>query len=260
MTDTASGPRRWAWGSVRRRVTSAGSLVLLAVALPVLGGLVFVWLSGWTLLVVRTGSMAPYLPVDAVAVVAPVDPSDLESGSVVVFEDPDRDELVVHRVQRVLDGASGRQLETRGDANPASDPTPVPARAVRGEVKTRVLGAGWVLQRVRQPEVAMALVGIPVGLWMLGELRFVRGRRRTRRDDAELARLREEVERLETELAVARTEPSGAPPAPAGPVSVPLGYALVVSPSGWIATSAAPASPAPERNGAEVTADIGPPA
>jgi signal peptidase I len=247
---------------VRRRVTSAGSLVLLAVALPVLVGLVWVWLSGWTLLVVRTGSMAPYLPVDAVAVVAPVDPSDLETGSVVVFEDPDRDELVVHRVHRVLDGASGRQLETRGDANPASDPTPVPARAVRGEVKTRVLGAGWVLQRVRQPEVAMALVAVPVGFWLLGELRFVRGRRRTRRDDEELGRLRAEVERLEAELALAGhpAEPDGSASATAtGPVTVPVGYALVVSPSGWVATAATPTEVGPERNGAEVAADVGPP-
>lgn len=88
-------------------------LVVLAYALDI------------TLIMFRTGSMAPAIPAGSVAVVQRVPASEIAVGDVVTI-DRDGQLPVTHRVTSVVDGPSPdeRILTMRGDANEADDPHP----------------------------------------------------------------------------------------------------------------------------------------
>ncbi|QTV79245.1 signal peptidase I [Microbacterium sp. NIBRBAC000506063] len=85
-----------------------------------------------TLIMFRTGSMAPAIPAGSVAVVQRVPASDISVGDVVTV---DREGLlpVTHRVTSVEAGtdAATRVITLRGDANAADDPLPYEVESVR---------------------------------------------------------------------------------------------------------------------------------
>jgi signal peptidase I len=60
----------------------------VAVALPLATFLVSLWLKGWQLVTVQSGSMAPTYPIGSLLVVEPIDASEVRVGMGVVFEDP----------------------------------------------------------------------------------------------------------------------------------------------------------------------------
>ena len=58
-------------------------------------------IAGWTPVVITSGSMFPTIGVGDVLVVAPHDGLDLESGQIVIFEDPVRPGTITHRIVEV---------------------------------------------------------------------------------------------------------------------------------------------------------------
>ncbi len=146
----------------------AGSVALL---LPLASFLVATWLLGWQLQSVLSGSMSPTYPVGSLLVVSQIDASQVEAGMALVFEDPrEPGRIVTHRViGQVPDDASS--FQTRGDANAAPDPVPVPARLVRGRVLWSVHGLGAVIDWLRWPNGFLLLVGLPALLLVVTELR-----------------------------------------------------------------------------------------
>ncbi|WP_432524582.1 signal peptidase I [Kineococcus sp. SYSU DK006] len=149
-----AGEPWWAWS-----VRVLARTVLWAVAALLLWSLVPAVL-GWPTRVVVSGSMAPVLRPGDVVVAQPVGERAPEVGQVVVFADPSapgRD--VVHRVVGVEAGG----YLTRGDANSAADPLPVPAEQVRGIARARIPLVGlprlWVREHdVRALVAALALL------------------------------------------------------------------------------------------------------
>src|SRR6476620_295829 len=90
----------------RRRdlVTPIGALVV-ALLLPLAILLVTAFLFGWRFQPVETNSMAPGYPAGSLAVVQPVDVTEVKPGMVVVFVDPqDPGRLIAHRVVSQLPG------------------------------------------------------------------------------------------------------------------------------------------------------------
>lgn len=85
-----------------------------------------------TLMMFRTGSMAPTIPAGSVAVVQSIPASDIRVGDVVTV-DRRGDLPVTHRVTSVAPGASAaeRVITMRGDANAADDPYPYTVQTVR---------------------------------------------------------------------------------------------------------------------------------
>lgn len=121
--------------------TGAGVLALvLALAVLVV---VIPRVTGGVPLTVRSGSMAPALPVGSLAVVLPVEPEDVRVGDVVtVLPYPDDPTAVTHRVVAVAHRQDGsRVFTTRGDANDAAD-DPVAGHQIRGRLAYAAPGLG----------------------------------------------------------------------------------------------------------------------
>jgi len=150
----------------------------IAVMLPLATLLVTAFLMGWRFQPIETGSMAPRYPAGSLAVVLPVDPAEVRPGSVIVFADPmDQSRLVAHRALHQLPGEPPA-WQTRGDANPVEDPLPVLARAIQGRVAWAIPGLGTAVMAIRGGPALVLLVGLPLSLLLLTELRGRRGRLR----------------------------------------------------------------------------------
>ena len=155
-------------------------VVVLVVLTPLTIFLVASWLLGWQLTSVQTGSMAPTFEVGSLVVVGPVDPADVEIGMAIAFRDPaDATRLVTHRVVGLAPGAELAFI-TKGDANATADPTPVPARLVRGRALWHITYLGTVMDWLQWPRSFLLLVVTPSVLLVLAELRSRRSARRLR--------------------------------------------------------------------------------
>lgn len=138
---------------VLRPVPAAARLVVRAtIGVVVLGLLALVVgprLYPFQTFYVRTGSMAPAIPVGALVVATRASADDLHPGDVIVFQRPGRPGMmVVHRIDTVEQRASGRVFITKGDANASPDGWEVPAT-----------GDGWRANR------SIARIGFAVG-WL----------------------------------------------------------------------------------------------
>lgn len=110
-----------------------------------------------TLIMFRTGSMAPTIPAGSVAVVQEVPASEIEVGDVVTV-DRVGDLPVTHRVTSISPGASDaeRVITMRGDANASDDPYPYTVQTVR-VVLFSVPGIASVIVAMGNPYVLGAL-------------------------------------------------------------------------------------------------------
>jgi signal peptidase I len=152
------------------------SVALVVVALPLVVLLSTVVVLGWQLQVVQTGSMAPLYPQGSLAVVQPLDPSDIRAGMPVVFHDRQQGHLVAHRVVGPQPGMPAT-WRTKGDANRTEDPLPVRASDVRGRVRWAVPRLGRVGLWLRGEQARWLLIAAPLSALVLTE---VRGRRAPR--------------------------------------------------------------------------------
>ena len=100
--------------------------------------------------VVYSGSMAPEMPVGALAWIEPVDPAQIKVGDIIAFNPPwDPDATVSHRVIEVVDGEI-LSFHTKGDANEDPDFDVVPADHVLARVSFNIPNLGYVLGYIRQ--------------------------------------------------------------------------------------------------------------
>lgn len=107
---------------------------------------------GYSVFRVVTGSMEPTIPVNAVVVSHREDIERMSVDDIVVFRSPTTggERIITHRVVAVYTESDGTTtLETRGDANPVSDSSPVTQSQLIGRVvwyldkeggATRVIG------------------------------------------------------------------------------------------------------------------------
>ncbi|MEW6474595.1 MAG: signal peptidase I [Actinomycetota bacterium] len=95
---------------------------------------------------VRTGSMAPAIPVGGLVIATRAAAADLRPGDVIVFQRPDQPgTMVVHRIDAVQQRASGRVFITRGDANAGPDGWEVPASGDGWRAVYSIPRAGFVV-------------------------------------------------------------------------------------------------------------------
>jgi signal peptidase len=98
---------------------------------------------GYTSASITSGSMMPTLRVGDVVIAVDHDGTKIAPGTVVVYEEPRRHDLVTHRV--VSTNADGSYI-TKGDANGGNDPAPIPAANIRGKTQ-------WIVPFVGLPRV-----------------------------------------------------------------------------------------------------------
>lgn len=113
-----------------------------------------------TLMMFRTGSMAPTIPAGSVAVVQSVAASEVGVGDIVTV-DREGDLPVTHRITSISPGAvdEERVITMRGDANAADDASPYVVRTVR-VVLFSVPGVATAIVAMGDPVV---LGGLTIG-------------------------------------------------------------------------------------------------
>jgi len=194
---TADAPtRRRGRHAGRRRYGVPRPQQLCIGLLGTIGAIAIVWLAlsavlGLRLVEFLTGSMAPGMPVGAVAVEHVVDAADIRIGDVVTVARSHDGKPVTHRVVAIAAGASPaeRTLTLQGDANAAPDTETYPVTAA-GRVLLVVPWLGTVLEAVKSPiGLGVTAIVVPLGvLWALWPARRrepARPDRSTRRASAE---------------------------------------------------------------------------
>ena len=109
-------------------------LVLMVLVIALTVPLAVPRMRGYEVYNVVSGSMEPAIPKDSVVYVEDVEARDVQEGDVIAFYREDK--LVVHRV--VVNSTVMGEFDTKGDANNANDPDPVPYDALVGRVAVHV--------------------------------------------------------------------------------------------------------------------------
>lgn len=114
--------------------------------------------TGHRLLVVRSDSMNPALDAGDLVITRVVGPARVKPGDIVTFRDPTRDQaLVTHRVRAVDAGDDFLAVETRGDANGASEHWRIDVDGTVGVLWFSVPDVGTLLLGVSPPARAALL-------------------------------------------------------------------------------------------------------
>jgi signal peptidase I len=135
-----------------RRILSAAFVALAVTVLAVGLGARIGPALGFEVFAIRSGSMAPAIPVGALAIVERRADSP-HTGESVAFRVANG-VVVTHRVVQVVPMDAGVFLRTKGDANRTADPNLVPAAAVIGPVSQSIPLLGYLL----------GMLGMPIGL------------------------------------------------------------------------------------------------
>lgn len=122
--DDTARDSRW----VARRSRAADVLLTIGAVLgsACIGLVIVALLFGVRIMLFSTGSMAPTIPVDSVALAQTVDASEVRVGDVVTVARPGK-LPITHRVvaiEEIDSDAGARRITMRGDANSADDPLP----------------------------------------------------------------------------------------------------------------------------------------
>jgi signal peptidase I len=149
------------------------------VATLIMGGVTVASLLGFRIMIVTSGSMVPtFRPADAV-VIRPGGVASVRPGNIITFRAPGAHGMTTHRVLsvRIINGT--RWFQTKGDANPSSDPNLVPADAVYGRHIMTLPGMGRFLYLALTPRGKLAILGLPIAFLAAQELGvLLRARRR----------------------------------------------------------------------------------
>jgi signal peptidase I len=141
------------------------------------------------LVIIAGPSMTPAIPLGAVVIERDATSRSVSVGDVVTVQKPNG-VSITHRLIRIGEADGKTYLETRGDANAASDPIVVPLSAVTGVAAYQVPLVGFVLAYLAIPSgvlsVVLTLATLMFATWLLEELDAGRDRRReTARDVAD---------------------------------------------------------------------------
>ena len=141
-----------------------------------------------SLAMVYSGSMAPAMPVGALAWMEPVDPAQIKVGDIIAFNPPwdEPDVTVSHRVIEVVEGET-LSFRTKGDANEDPDLDIIPADHVLARVEFNIPNLGYVMGRVEQYTSNwygfVLLIGLPSVLLIgsaMRDVNFMLNPRKTR--------------------------------------------------------------------------------
>ena len=163
-------------GKISIRVV-AGALGAAALGAVALLAFAFVpTLFGADALIVTSGSMGEAAPIGSVVVSRMVDARAVSVGDVITFRYPTSPTSITHRVVEITANETGRAFRTKGDANPAIDPVPVPVAGNVHRVERVVPYAGRIVVFARTPVGGILLFLLPISGLLLDERRRRRAR------------------------------------------------------------------------------------
>ena len=177
---------------IRAAMRVTGLLVMLVAVAAVSLAVLVPRLAGATPYTVLTGSMSPTMPPGTLVVVRPVDPADIEIGSVITYQLKSGDPTVVtHRVvEQGFDGMGELVFRTQGDANDVADPQWVRPVQIGGERWYSVPYLGYVSNVLTGQERQLGVYLAAAGLLGYALLMFAgavrdKGRREARESNEE---------------------------------------------------------------------------
>ena len=90
------------------------------------------------------------MPVGALALMEPIDPSEIKLGDIIAFNPVgDEETIVSHRVIEVLGAGISLEFRTQGDANEEPDYLNVPAANILARVRFNIPKLGYALATIR---------------------------------------------------------------------------------------------------------------
>ncbi len=156
-------------------------LVFFLVQSKMHGGIPMIF--GHRMFVVLSGSMQPTFGPGSLVLVRPVEAEAIEKGDIITFGGSRGGNPTTHRVVDIAEEGS-LKFVTRGDANSADDPNPVPAKSVVGKVTGSVPLVGYLVSLFWTRQYLIFMVFIPSACVILLELcnifRYMREKERGR--------------------------------------------------------------------------------
>ncbi len=118
--------------------------------------------------IVQSGSMEPEIKTGSLIVMRPT--GDYQVGDIITFYFERGDQVpTTHRIVEVDEIGRGISYLTKGDANNAPDPRPIPRTQVLGEVFFSIPYMGFILDFAKKPLGFVLLIGIPAGFVLFDE-------------------------------------------------------------------------------------------
>lgn len=161
----------------RHLINVVGILLVVAVVAPFLAFAAPQAVGAEQSYIVQSGSMSPAIGTGDVIFVYETDPQAIEEGDIITYNRDSRARTVTtHRVVEVQEGDDGLRFVTKGDANPTTDLSPVPAANVIGEVPqvnghaVSIPFMGYLLVFMQSQQGIIVFVFIPVGLLIASEI------------------------------------------------------------------------------------------
>jgi signal peptidase len=156
-------------------------------------------LSGFSPLIVLTGSMEPAIDSGDLIIVRQIDSADVAVGDIIAFFDPasDSDSIVTHRVTDISSEGDTLAFTTKGDANNVEDSLQVPSENLVGLYYTKINGFGNVAMFMQTTTGLVVCVVLP--LILLVAVDVIRHRQFERQNQQDTAVLLAELEKLKAE-------------------------------------------------------------
>ncbi|MFC2011120.1 signal peptidase I [Chloroflexota bacterium] len=145
-------------------------LVLIVLVL-VLAGLAFLYISpGYSLYLVRSGSMEPTINVGDLIITGPMDGpinGEVKAGTIITYEYSN--EMVTHRVNSI----DNETMVTKGDAVEDPDPWSVTMSAIRGVYLFKIPYVGYLTNFVQSKRGWFLTIIVPAALlvgWLVKDI------------------------------------------------------------------------------------------
>jgi signal peptidase len=153
---------------MKKKIANGIIISVLVVVLAALG--FFYFMPDYDILMVRSGSMVPYLNVGDMIVTGPMNGpvnGEIETGTVVTYEY--QGELITHRVKEI----EGAHLTTQGDAVEDPDPWDVTLSDVRGVFLFKIPSIGYVTSFIQTKTgwfLTIIIPGALLTLWLVKDI------------------------------------------------------------------------------------------
>lgn len=104
---------------------------------------------GYRFFSVLSGSMEPTIKTGSVIIVKESTPDQIHKGDIITFKAPNSNNIVTHRVNKVIRDLEGFKFETKGDANNAADPALIQKENIVGKTVKWIPKVGKVVQSIK---------------------------------------------------------------------------------------------------------------
>jgi len=189
--------------------------------------------------VVVSSSMEPTFDAGAVVIVNSVSPESIQQGDIVTYREGEKEVIkdgkvnrITHRVVGVSESEGAPVFTTKGDANDAPDPQPVPASAVIGQVAFSIPYLGHLIAFMTTDLGYAVFIGVPIGLLVLGEVYDLAIAARNTRREANETTDAESVGDADEPVAENGAAPATDPEGPLTGIAPPSGFDPGVSVAG----------------------------